>query len=333
MKDVAERAGVSITTVSHVINNSRPVSDELTKRVHDAMHELEYHPNLLARSLRMKKTKTLGVILPDISNSFFADIARAIEDTSFESDFSVIFCNTDGDMAKEIIYTRALSEKQVDGIIFVAAGESADLVRSLQTQRMPVVIVDRPLGEINADTVVSDNTGGAYEAVQHLIELGHRRIACITGPSIIETATQRLFGYRKAMQEAGLPAPEDYILRSNFRFEGGRDAAVKLLTNPEPPTAIFAANDLMAIGAIGAAKSLGLTIPNDLSIVGFDDIAMSSFFNPALTTIVQPKYEIGVLATKMLMERLENPRLPKRRHLLSTHLVVRASSAAPPESI
>lgn len=332
MKDVAERAGVSVTTVSHVINNSRPVSEELTKRVHDAMEELDYQPNLLARSLRMKKTKTIGVILPDISNSFFADVARAIEDSSFTHDFSVIFCNTDGDMAKEIIYTRALSEKQVDGIIFVASGDSAELVRSLQAQRMPVVIVDRPLGEINADTVISNNAPGAFQAVQHLVQLGHRRIACITGPSVLETSTQRLFGYRKAMQEAGLPIQENMIARSNFRFEGGRDAAIKLLTLPDPPTAIFAFNDLMAIGAIGAAKSLGMMIPDDLSIVGFDDILISSYFNPALTTVVQPKYDLGVLATTMLLERIENPRLPKRRELLPTNLIVRATTAAPPAS-
>ena len=327
MREVAELAGVSITTVSHVINNTRPVSDELKSSVLAAMAELDYQPNLLARGLRMKTTKTLGVVLPDISNSFFADIGRAIEDTSFEHGFSVILCNTDNDLAKEIIYTKALSEKQVDGIIFVASGESAEQVRAIQAKNMPVVIVDRPIGEISADTVVSDNTTGAWAAVKYLIEIGHHHIACISGPLILEPAQQRVLGYRKAMQEAAIPIQDDWIIESDFRCEGGREAAMNLLTRREPPTAIFASNDLMAIGTIGAAKALDMMIPDDLSVVGFDDILMSSYFNPALTTIAQPKYEIGVIATNMLMERILNPRLPHRRQVLDNHLVVRASSA------
>lgn len=327
MREVAELAGVSITTVSHVINKTRNVSEELTERVHAAMEDLNYQPNLLARGLRKKESKTLGVILPDITNNFFADIARGIEDTSFQHGFSVIICNTDDDIAKEMTYSRALSEKQVDGIIFVAAGKSADQVRSLQEQQLPVVIVDRPIADITADTVLTDNAKGGWLATKHLIDLGHHRIACIMGPSILEPAAQRMYGYRKAMQEAGLPVEDNWIVRSNFRFEGGREAAIKLLSLPKPPTGLFASNDLMAIGVISAAKGLGLTIPDDLSIVGFDDILFSKIFNPALTTINQPKYEIGVMATDMLLDRIENPQLPTRREMFDTNLVVRASTA------
>lgn len=327
MREVAERAGVSITTVSHVINKTRAVSDDLTERVRIAMDELDYQPNLLARGLRKKESTTLGVILPDITNSFFADIARAIEDTSFRHGFSVILCNTDDDVAKEITYTRALSEKQVDGIIFVAAGKSADQVRSLQEQKLPVVVVDRAIEDISADTVAADHTKGGLLATRHLIELGHKRIACIMGPSILEPAAQRMYGYRKAMQDAGLPVMDEWIVRSNFRYDGGREAAIKLLSLPEPPTAIFASNDMMAIGAIGAAKDLGMMIPDDLSIVGFDDILLSAIFNPGLTTVTQPKYEIGVLATNMLLDRIENPQIPVRREVLDTDLIVRASTA------
>jgi len=318
---------VSITTVSHVINKTRAVSDELTERVREAMDELDYQPNLLARGLRKKESTTLGVILPDITNSFFADIARAIEDTSFRHGFSVILCNTDDDVAKEITYTRALSEKQVDGIIFVAAGKSADQVRSLQEQKLPVVVVDRAIEDISADTVAADHAKGGLLATRHLIDLGHKRIACIMGPSILEPAAQRMYGYRKAMQDAGLPVMDEWIVRSNFRYDGGREAAIKLLSLPEPPTAIFASNDMMAIGAIGAAKGLGMMIPDDLSIVGFDDILLSAIFNPGLTTVTQPKYEIGVLATNMLLDRIENPQIPVRREVLDTDLVVRASTA------
>jgi len=332
MREVAERAGVSITTVSHVINRTRKVSEELTNRVHAAMEELDYRPNLLARGLRKKESKTIGVVLPDISNSFFADIARAIEDTSFAHGFSVILCNTDDDLAKEIAYSRALSEKQVDGIIFVAAGKSSDQVRKLQEQKLPVVIVDRPIADITADTVLTDDINGGWLGAKHLIELGHTRIACIMGPSILEPAAQRMYGYRKAMQEEGLFVEDEWIVRSNFRFDGGRQAAIQLLALPQPPTAIFASNDMMAFGAISAAKEMGLMIPDDLSIVGFDDILMCAIFNPALTSINQPKDEIGALATNMLLDRIENPHQPTRREMLDTTLVVRKSTASPTHS-
>lgn len=329
MEDVAERAGVSVTTVSHVINRTRPVSEELRTRVLAAMDELGYRPNLLARSLRRGRTHTIGMILPDNVNPFFAEVARGVEDTAFGQGYSVVICNTDGDLDKESFYASLLAEKRMDGIIFVAAGGSAEQVRALQDRGMLVVVVDRELPEVAVDQVLTDNAHGGYLATRHLIELGHRRIGCITGPSDVTPSAERVTGYRRALEEAGIPIDERIIVRGDFQCESGYRVAQHLLTLAQPPTAIFACNDLMAIGAISAAVSLGYRIPEDISVVGFDDIRLSSYTNPPLTTVHQPIYEIGVLATTILLERMKDRTMPPSRRVLETHLIVRQSTAPP----
>lgn len=327
MRQVAECAQVSITTVSHVINETRPVSDELRGRVLTAIDELGYQPNRLARSLRQGTTHTLGMITPDNTNPFFAEVARGIEDTAFEHGYSLILGNSDGDLEKELLYTEVLAEKQVDGILFVAAGGSAKHIRALQEQDIPVVVVDRELLDLDVDSILTDNTGGALLAIQHLVDLDHRRIGCITGPSDLTPSADRVVGYRQALAAAGIPIDESLILKGDFRYEGGWQAAHQLLTMGEPPTAIFACNDLMAIGVITAARELGHQVPAELSIVGFDDIALASYANPPLTTIAQPRYEMGVLAARMLLERMCEPEMPYRRRVLETSLLVRKSTA------
>ncbi|HEC22840.1 MAG TPA: LacI family transcriptional regulator [Chloroflexi bacterium] len=327
MRDVAERAGVSVTTVSHVINETRPVSDELRTRVLAAIEELGYQPNALARSLRRKKTHTIGMILPDSANPFFAEVARSIEAVSFEHGYSVILCNTDGDLEKELLYTDLLVEKRVDGILFVAAGMSAEHILALEEQHMPVVVIDRDIPDVAVDSVLTDNAQGGLLATRHLIELNHRRIGCITGPSDVTPSAERVSGYQQALQENGIPLDETLIVRGDFQYESGYRATRHLLALSDPPTAIFACNDLMAIGAVCAARELGLSVPEDLSIVGFDDIRLASFVNPSLTTIAQPKHEMGVLATQMLLERMQDRDRPPRRQMLSTSLVPRQSTA------
>ncbi len=329
MQDVAERAGVSVTSVSHVINATRPVSEELRQRVLAAMDELGYQRNLLARSLRRGQTHTIGIIVPDNVNPFFAEIARGIEDVSYERGYSLILCNSDSNLDKELHYTGVLVDKQVDGIVFVAAGHSIERVVGLQRRNVPVVLVDRELPGANADVVLADNARGGWLATQHLLTLGHRRIGCITGPSELTPSADRVAGYRQALAEAGIAVDSELIRRGDFHFASGYDAAQQLLALPDPPTALFACNDLMAVGAIRAAADMGRNTPADLSIVGFDDVPLASFICPPLTTVAQPVYDMGALAARLLLERIENPTAPPTRHMLDVQLVVRRSTAAP----
>jgi len=326
MNDVAERASVSVSTVSHVINGTRPVSEALRRRVRDAMDELGYRPNRLARSLRMGETHTIGVIVPDSSNPFFAEVARGIEDTSFAQRYSVILCNSDGDLEKELFYTSVLTSKQVDGILFVAAGVSTEHIRALQEDQVPVVVVDREIPEVSVDEVLTNNVHGGARVTRHLIDLGHRRIGCITGPSDVTPSADRVTGYRQALRDAGLPFDEGIVVKGDFQFEGGYRAAQQLLAVDDAPTAIFACNDLMAVGVIRAAREMGLRVPADLSVTGFDDVSLASFASPPLTTVAQPKYEMGVLATRLLFERMEDGGSPPRHRVLETRLIVRRST-------
>ncbi len=329
MRDVAEHAGVSATTVSHVLNETRPVSDKLRRRVLAAIDELGYQPNALARSLRRKQTHTIGIIVPDSANPFFAEVARGVEDTSFEQDYSVVLCNSDDDLDKERLYANVLAKKQVDGILFLSTGKSPEHIQALQARGMPLVIVDQEVPGVTVDSVLIDNAWGGWLATHHLVELGHRRIGCITGPSNITPSAHRITGYLKAVRESGIPVDETLIVKGDFQHESGYLVARQLLAMNDPPTAIFACNDLMAVGAISAALELGRQVPADLSIVGFDDVRLASFANPPLTTIVQPKYEMGMLATTMLLERIHERDMPARQVVLETSLLIRQSTAPP----
>lgn len=330
MRDVAHQAGVSISTVSHVVNNTRAVSDEARSRVLAAMKTLGYKPNALAQNLRRQQTSSIGMIVPDSANPFFAEVARGIEDTSFEQNHSVILCNTDGDVDKQATHTDLLIKNQVAGILFVAAGISTELVEDLQARQVPLVVVDREVPDVAVDTVLTNHLQGGRLATQHLLDLGHRRIACISGGSDLSPSAERLTGYQQILQENDLPFDESLVMKGDFQYESGYRAAQQLLALADPPTAVFACNDLMAVGVISAAIQLGLRVPQDLSVVGFDDVRLASFTNPPLTTIAQPTYEIGVIAATMLLEQAQNLAAPPRTRRLDTHLVIRSSTAVPP---
>ncbi len=323
--EVAQFAQVSPTTVSHVINNTRFVSPELRQRVDQAMQELGYQPNALARSLRRGQTHTLGLILPDSSNPFFAEIGHSIEASAFQLGYNMILCNTEGDLERERIYVELLSTKQVDGIIFVATGDKTDTPRDLLRRKTPLVIVDRQLTGLDVDGVLVDNRQGGYLATRHLIDHGHRRIGCISGPSNLTPSAQRITGYRAALTDAGLAVDESLILRGDFHPHSGQEAMQALLQLPNPPTAIFACNDLMAIGALFAARSASLRVPEDVAIVGFDDIELARYTTPPLSTIAQPKKELGQVAVRLLLDRIEDQLKPAATRLLETNLVTRAS--------
>lgn len=327
IKDVARLAGVSTTTVSHVINETRFVSDELRGRVLEAMEELNYHPNALARGLRLGETKTIGLVAPDNSNPFFAEVARTIEDIGFENGYSVILCNSDNNLDKEAAYINVLIAKRVDGVIFIAAGSKHEHLHELTTRGIPVVVADRNIPQAWADVVLVNNEQGGHDATRYLISLGHRRIACITGPSDLTPSADRVRGYRRALKESGVSVEEALIVPGDFLYQGGEAAMAQLLRLDRPPSAVFACNDVMAIGALRALRSAGLQVPSDISIIGFDDIEIASAVSPALTSVAQPIVELATLATQLLMSRIRNDQEdePKQRIVLDTKLVVRDS--------
>lgn len=329
IREVAESAGVSYATVSHVINNTRLVSPETRERVLAAMAALNYRPNALARSLRQGKTNTIGLVLPDSANPFFAEISRSIEDEAFKKGYSVFLCNTELDTQRELFYVDVLSKKQVDGIIFVAAGDQADSLDFLVQRNMPVVMIDRDVPNVEVDAVLTDNRLGGFLATQHLLELGHTRIACIAGPSSITPSAERIIGYRRALEQAGLSYDEALVIPGDYHSQSGMEITHTVLKMNPRPTAIFALNDLMALGAMRAASEAGYSIPRDLAVVGYDDLELAHFTIPPLTTIAQPKKEIGVQAINLLVDRMSRKSREPSRLVLAPELIVRRSTKAP----
>lgn len=324
IRDVAEKAGVSAQTVSRVLNQRPDVAPQTREKVVQAIADLNYRPSGIARSLRLKSTGTIGLIVPDSSNPFFAELGRAIEKTAFENGCSVILCNSDGDLERESFYIEALVSKQVDGLIIVGANR-ASRKNPILDGSLPVVVVDRDLNGERFDTVLADNLEGGEKGTSYLIALGHERIAFITGPSGLPTSTARLRGYRRALEKHHIPLERELVIPGDFRYQGGYRAMEKLLKLAPPPTAVFAANDMMAVGAIACIRDHHLRVPEDISVIGFDDIPLASFLNPKLTTIAQPRGEMGRMAVTMLMERLQDRNLPARRYVLPVILVERES--------
>ena len=336
IKDVAEKAGVSITTVSHVINETRYVSDDLKSRVLSAMTALNYRPNTLARSLRSGRSRTIGLVIPDISNLFFAEISRKIEDNGFKYGYSVILCNTDDDREKEKRYINVLLEKQVDGIIFISVGAVKENIYKIMDINIPIVVADRDISSLTSDVVLIDNLEGGYKATNYLIALKHKRIGCITGPSLMTPSSLRVEGYKNALLDAGIPIDETIICQGDFRYEGGKICMLNLLNNSEPPTAVFVCNDMMALGAYRAIHEYGKRIPEDISLVGFDNIPFSQTAYPALTTMAQPIVDMAETAVNLLIERIQIMQKMKHSHdiapdykrvILNAQLIERESCA------
>jgi len=329
IKDVALRAQVSVATVSHVVNDTRFVSEAARARVQQAIAELHYVPSALARSLKSNRTHTVGMMIPNSSNPYFAEIIRGIEDSCYEAGFNVILCNSDDDPLRQSTYVRLLSEKQVDGLIVMSSGTDAELLQTLRAAKMPLVLVDREIDDLVADLVEVNHEAGGFLATQHLLQLGHRRIACIAGPHGLSSARERVQGYQRALRDAGVAADDRLLRHGDFTSAGGHAAMAELLAPALPadrPSAVFASNDLMAIGAVCAAAAKGLRLPQDLSVIGFDDIALAAYSNPPLSSIVQPKHHTGALAAQLLLQRIAQPQRQPQRAILQPSLVVRQST-------
>jgi LacI family transcriptional regulator len=334
IQDVASRAGVSISTVSRYVTGAVAVEPATAERVREAIEALGYRPNLLARSFRRRVTQTIGLLVPDTSNPFFAEVARAIEDAGFAEGYSVILCNSDLSPVKQEAYIDVLIAKRVDGLILASSGliptvDGHDAVERILAAGVPCVVVDRDLGAMSIDQVLVDNAEGGYLVGQHLTSLGHRHFACIVGPSDLTPSAGRIAGFRRALADAGLDVPPEALVRGNGRVDGGVEAARELLARGVAFTAVFAFNDQMAAGAAATFQRSGLTSPDDVSVVGFDDIPQASATFPALTTVAQPIAEMSAIGVRLLLERIVHRDAPFQRVVLPTRLVVRESSGPP----
>lgn len=323
--EIARMVGVSTATVSRALSSRGYVRKDLKERILQVAREMDYMPNSFARGLVTKQSHILGLIMPDICNPFFPAVARGVEDVASENGYNVVLCNTDGSRAKENDYISVLRSQQTDGVIFTTSQVSSRHVKALIEAGIPVVLADRRL-DIECDIVVVDNVEGAYQMTRHLLEMGHTRIGIITGPMGVATSAERIEGHRRALVEAGVEICDDLVMEGDYRQPSGHERALEFLRMPSPPTAVFACNDLMAVGALSAIEEAGLMVPNDVAVVGFDDIAIASAVKPRLSTMAQPMYEIGVIASRMLIGRIKSPTKPYQTVVLQPQLVIRESS-------
>lgn len=326
IKDVAALAGISYTTVSHVVNKTRPVSEEVRLKVEAAIKRLDYVPSAVARSLKAKTTATIGLLVPNSLNPYFAELARGIEDYCERNGYCVILCNSDDNPDKQRSYLRVLLEKRIDGLIVASAGGDSGLAQGLAGVKTPMVIVDRGLEGVDADLVRIDHEYGAYLATRHLLELGHRDIATIGGPASTSVAQMRQAGFARALKEAGIEVSPSRMLESDFTSTGGYNAASVLLER-KPPSAIFAGNDMIGIGVLRAAAERNVRVPAELSVIGFDDIQMSRYVYPALTTVGQSILQLGEMAAEVLLRRIATPGLATDQRIVTPSIVLRESTA------
>jgi LacI family transcriptional regulator len=330
--DVARLAQVSTATVSRVINGNTEVDPVLTDRVRIAIGELNYRPSRVARSLRTRRSSVLAVIISDIRNPFFTDMVRGIEDVAYAHNYSLVLCNAEDDPAKESDYLRLAVDEHMAGVVLAPASPTDTDLKTLRAAGVPVVTVDRRLVDDDIDRVLIDNVGGAATAVEHLWQSGFRRIGCVSGPVALSTGEDRLAGYRKGLAAHGVDYDEQLVAFGDFHEESGIRAMRQLLALPEPPDAVFVANNLMTLGALDAIASTSLRVPEDIAIVGFDDMAWAPLLRPPLTTVGQPTYDVGAETARMLLSRLSGYAGPAREVVLSPQLFVRASSTAAPQT-
>jgi LacI family transcriptional regulator len=336
LNDVAERAGFSVSTVSRVLSKQGAkyrISPDTEEKIFEAARDLKYKVNHVARGLRLQKTHSIGVIAPDISNPFFAQIIGRIQSVARGLGYSIIVCNTDENLDLEIEQVNLLQRKRVDGLIAMPVGQRFEHYQDWLEKDQGLVLVDRCFDRLDTAAVCVDNTRGAREAVEHLIQAGHKRIAIIQGLPNTFTSTARLDGYREALAAHGLPFDPTLVVGGDFRRENGYVATKLLLSLDSPPTALFATSDLITLGVLSALSEEGLEIPRDLSLVSFDDFDFAPYLKCPLTVVWQPKEMMGELAVKLLVEQLENGRQDTRRIILRPRLLERESVGPPPAEV
>ncbi len=324
--DVARLADVSPATVSRVLNDRGDVNPEMAQRVRASVEMLGYRPNSVARNLRRKVASVWALIISDIENPHFTALVRGVEDVARSNGYSVVLCNSDEELEKERGYVDVALAERMAGVVISPSSDRDSAIGPLLKGGVPVVTIDRRLRSSPVNSVVVANKQGAHEATAHLLANGFRRVACITGPTRTTTAVQRLAGYRSALTEAGIAADPQLVRTADYKEVGGAEAARELMSLSEPPDALFVGNSLMTMGALGWLADAGISIPDQVGIVGFDDLPYARLVSPRLTTVAQPTYELGRTAAQMLVERAGDPDAPVRSVTLPTRLVIRDSS-------
>lgn len=328
IKDVAKYAGVSTTTVSHVINKTRFVAEDTTKAVWDAIKALNYSPSAVARSLKINTTKSIGMIITTSESPFFAEIVLAVEEYCYRKGYSLFLCNTQNELEKIQNHLDMMIKKRVDGILVMCSEYTNNSFDVFENTNIPMVIMDWGMSDKRSDIILDHGFDGGYLATKHLIENGHRDISVITGNRNKEISKTRLEGFKKALSDAKLPLHEEWILEGDFEPEGGYECMNNLLKSGQKlPTAVFCFNDVMALGAISAITEKGLRVPQDISVIGYDNIHSSRFYAPPLTTMHQSKSRLGCAALELLLERIENNEKAKEPQILEffPELVKRSS--------
>ncbi|WP_192459353.1 DNA-binding transcriptional regulator CytR [Musicola keenii] len=329
MKDVADKAGVSTATVSRALTHPEKVSAATRQKVEEAALTVGYAPNTLSRHVKRHESRTILVVVPDICDPFFCDILRGIEETAAERGYLVLIGDCAHQRQNEKTFLDLIITRQIDGILLLGSQLPFDAGKEEQRSLPPMVMANEFSPELGLPTVHIDNLTAAFEAVSYLHHLGHQRIACIAGPERMLLSEYRLQGYIQALRRCGLPVDNQYIIRGDFDYETGSRGLTRLMSHPTPPTAVFCHSDVIAMGALSQARKMGLDIPRNLSLIGFDDIDQASYCFPPLTTVAQPRYEIGREATLLLLAQLLHHTVPNGSRLLSSELVIRESTAAP----
>ncbi len=324
--EVARLARTSAAVVSYVVNGGpRPVAPATRQRVLEAIEQLGYRPNGLARALRAQRSRTLGLVVPDTSNPFFAELAHAIEDASYRAGYTLLVGNASDQPTRETAYLKAFVESRVEGVLLASTGSASASIMELSQLGAAVVVIDRRLPTVPAATITTDNESGGYMATRHLIEHGHGTVACIAGPSDVTPSADRHRGWARALAEAGLPSGSELLIRSAFNEAGGYRAAKQLFQQQVTPGALFISSDTQAIGAMRAAWECGLEIPDDVALVAFDGITAAGFTTPGLATVAQPIHVLGHHAVARLMERIAGRSTEPTEDTLAVSLVKRGS--------
>lgn len=331
LKDIAKETNLSISTVSLVLNK-KPcrVSEHTRQLIWETAQKMHYYPNQLAVGLAKQETKTIGLIIPDISNQFFSNLALGIDDEMSNHNHNIILCNTNDNPERDLNSLQVLKSRGVDAIIMTMASQINPSHLSayqniIQDSAIPIITVDRYNPSFNCSVLKLNNQKGAFMAVSHLLSLGHKNIACIIGPSHTNSTSERLEGYIQAYESAGIPLPEKYIFPGNYFYNDGVDAAAQILIQTKA-TAIFAFNDLMAFGAYSYLRQQGLSVPNDISLVGFDNVDFSDMLEVPLTTVEQPAYKMGREIARQTLSEIANPQAPKQTINFEPNLIIRKST-------
>ncbi|MCW3489993.1 LacI family DNA-binding transcriptional regulator [Dethiobacter alkaliphilus] len=332
IKDIAKKAQVSYATVSRALNNRPEVNEATREMVQQVARELGYRPNSVARSLVTKQTKSIGLVVPDITNPFFAELAQSVEEVASAAGYNVFLCNTNWDEDKELSYLNLLESRQTDGIILAQTDDHGNNIKKFLERNLPLVLTHSLFDKVDCNQVVVDDIRGGFLAANHLLWLGHHRIAYVGGNETTKATVDRLEGYKRALAEQDIAFDENLISYGSFKWQSGRERTKQLLrqNSHNPPTAVFAGNDIIALGVMQAAEEMGLKVPEQLAVVGFDDVEFASYPKIQLTTVSQPRNNMGEMAVKMLISQIKGNGVARENKKMTVQpsLVIRRSCGA-----